>query len=1316
MKNKIGLPIVFLTFLCLFPSLSPAATSNIPDWARLARTGGFDAWIEMTDQEINSLINTRVTENVSVLEVDSGLSRYLNDAQFQNQITFLNRVVTAAKNKNLRSVVYFPALEVITPNGETVPNTMFKDHPGWIQKGINGSPNVFYGSQEVWVEPKAESAWLSPNTGYKQYFIDRVKRLAATGLDGIWMDVPIYLGTGSLWSGAEPAAKTAFLAWSKAKGFNNGNGYITPTVVEDTPRFRTWIRWRHENLASFIEDVRIAAHQVNPNFIVLVENFPADYMDATEAGLDGNYRLSTDNFLHVWEIDSVSNTQAMSWSSVEEFSNKITMYKWARGVDRENPSWAFTYGFQPLDAGLTMGAALTVGVSPFESKTPDMTKTIDTHFRSKWFGFVRDHQQALLNTPRSAKVGIWYSSHTRDFLDFKVGGQYGMYTTTTPPTNDPHWWATEPADSLVPKPHLGGYRGAAHTLIKSHIPFKIINDPGNPAEQLAGIEFLWLPSVAAMSDSTANLIKSFVNNGGTVFATGELPGTLDEMGNARPNSILKDLFNFPAGTSSIERTNTLGKGVAIYNPSVRGSDAFASVGNINKANEVYSTAEQLIKIHVREELVVNTIDGIHIEIGKQSDSKHFLYVLNYSGLKQPIVSSPQQISIFYRAPDGFKVDSASVATPNNNGQAGVLPVTRSAEQVYKIDLTVDQFSLIELKLSPQAATPAAERPALNWLNNERKVAAESGLNFIKNSMRHSNQTPPLSYGIYTNLINNSGLTEIYAHGHHVTAEHMGLMLRASACMGDTTAYQQSYQYVNEVMVDPVYNLVNWAIDRDRYKPLVSLDDGWNNSNAPLDDFRVIRGIIESSFTATIPGAKQLAEKLLTGLYWTTVTDRDHKTALQFPIYPDGLVGYAWDWNGTTDALLTPPAIATGIGKLTTDPIPVDYNDLYVIGEAAKMNPRWLTLLSSATNLLLESEIPFVSGLFYNGYQANDTWTGDFENRDTNQGKHLKTIQTLWIALHLARASQLDPSLLDQQKRSLALTAAKNSLAFFKNFYSINNRIPEYFTFKGLEVAQCTSPNVPNGCLVPNDQNLLNGEARIYALLARLAILLDDKSFATTLIDQKIMTDRISDPNDPRFGLIGASTTGVGNAEAWNILESVLTLCLESSSNATTNPPTTNPPACEVGVDPQNITVGEGTALWWWTDNVASSHINGVNIGSNQNYVWLSPTETTTYTMNAVGTDGSTTSCNTRVIVDSATVPTPVCSIGADPQTITAGQGTALWWWSDNSASASIDQGIGAINVPSDFKWFSPTQTTTYKMTAMGSNGSSTTCETTIVVQ
>ncbi|MCK5831410.1 MAG: DUF4832 domain-containing protein [Methylococcales bacterium] len=78
--------------------------------------------------------------------------------------------------------------------------------------------------------------------------------------------------------------------------------------------------------------------------------------------------------------------------------------------------------------------------------------------------------------------------------------------------------------------------------------------------------------------------------------------------------------------------------------------------------------------------------------------------------------------------------------------------------------------------------------------------------------------------------------------------------------------------------------------------------------------------------------------------------------------------------------------------------------------------------------------------------------------------------------------------------------------------------------------------------------------------------------------------------------------------------------------------------------------------------------------------------------------------------------TPICEMGVDPQIIKRGEGTALWWWSDNLVSASIDNGIGSVTAPSNFTWFHPTQTTTYIMNAVGINGVAISCKTTITVR
>ncbi|MCK5829790.1 MAG: hypothetical protein KAH20_05765 [Methylococcales bacterium] len=162
----------------------------------------------------------------------------------------------------------------------------------------------------------------------------------------------------------------------------------------------------------------------------------------------------------------------------------------------------------------------------------------------------------------------------------------------------------------------------------------------------------------------------------------------------------------------------------------------------------------------------------------------------------------------------------------------------------------------------------------------------------------------------------------------------------------------------------------------------------------------------------------------------------------------------------------------------------------------------------------------------------------------------------------------------------------------------------------------------------------------------------------------------------------------------------------------------NAPTCKLGADPQKIKKGEGSALWWWSDAVASANIDNTigSISTPSGFNWTHPTKTTTYTMTAKGQDGTSTTCQTTIIVEGQVEESPpACEIGADPQTIKLGEGSALWWWTDNASSANIDNGVGSVNMPSDYTWFYPTQTKTYTMNVANDNGTTASCKVTINV-
>jgi len=67
---------------------------------------------------------------------------------------------------------------------------------------------------------------------------------------------------------------------------------------------------------------------------------------------------------------------------------------------------------------------------------------------------------------------------------------------------------------------------------------------------------------------------------------------------------------------------------------------------------------------------------------------------------------------------------------------------------------------------------------------------------------------------------------------------------------------------------------------------------------------------------------------------------------------------------------------------------------------------------------------------------------------------------------------------------------------------------------------------------------------------------------------------------------------------------------------------------------------------------------------------------------------------------------PTASLTAAPDTIDKGQSSTLTWQTTNATDVSIDQGVGTVD-PNGSKQVSPTDSTTYTLTAKGAGGNQT---------
>jgi RHS repeat-associated protein len=148
---------------------------------------------------------------------------------------------------------------------------------------------------------------------------------------------------------------------------------------------------------------------------------------------------------------------------------------------------------------------------------------------------------------------------------------------------------------------------------------------------------------------------------------------------------------------------------------------------------------------------------------------------------------------------------------------------------------------------------------------------------------------------------------------------------------------------------------------------------------------------------------------------------------------------------------------------------------------------------------------------------------------------------------------------------------------------------------------------------------------------------------------------------------------------------------------------TETPSAQISANPETIIIGESSTLSWESENASSCNIDpDIGIVHVSGTVDVSPTETTTYTITATG-PGGTTTADAAVTV---TYPEPTVSLTATPESISIRESSTLSWSSTDADTCEITPDVGTVD-PSGSVDVSPTETTTYTITAIGAGGTTT---------
>ena len=125
-----------------------------------------------------------------------------------------------------------------------------------------------------------------------------------------------------------------------------------------------------------------------------------------------------------------------------------------------------------------------------------------------------------------------------------------------------------------------------------------------------------------------------------------------------------------------------------------------------------------------------------------------------------------------------------------------------------------------------------------------------------------------------------------------------------------------------------------------------------------------------------------------------------------------------------------------------------------------------------------------------------------------------------------------------------------------------------------------------------------------------------------------------------------------------------------------------------------------------TDNDSSTNdaVEYAGLGNSDSKDVTPTRTTTTYTLTVTWLGGTLVS-HVTVRVDGGTVAPRILSFDANPRTIIAGESAILEWTTSDATEVTIDNGVGAVSDDAaGSRPVSPTETTTYTLTATGASG------------
>ncbi|MGD2247141.1 MAG: hypothetical protein PVF58_01960 [Candidatus Methanofastidiosia archaeon] len=484
-----------------------SSTQTPHDWTKTARIADVDFWPDFTEEEIKEGIDKAHQQGISC--VIAWVTSENIDIP-QKDLDALQKAVlyTHQMYPDMKFIVYQAPLEIITENVDKNKDGLLDNgtqaisavHPEWLQVGIDKRKAVFYGDFEFWIGEHDEDVWVCPNDlVYKEKIKESVKKLAETGIDGIWFDAVLFLCNYGDWDN-----NWACHCEDCQQKFYEDTGLTIPEKIVWNSTWKTWILWRQHCIEDFILELSLTAKEVNPDIKIIVEHWHGFDAESTEnAWSPIGLQSVTDVLAHEY----VSASQYKEAYTPVNYLRDIALYNFYRGTDKGHPSWVLAYSESKDGQKMLAASVLQAGCNFYDTVYPDMADSVSLKERTRIFHWVKEYSDYYYGVDPVSNVGVYYSKATIDFYDC-LSEEWEGYQE---------------------------FVGVSMMLLQLHIPYTVVTDL-NDIEQF---DVVLLPDSVCLSDFEKDTLVKFLENGGYVLAIGE-PGYLTEWGQKR-KSILPEL-------------------------------------------------------------------------------------------------------------------------------------------------------------------------------------------------------------------------------------------------------------------------------------------------------------------------------------------------------------------------------------------------------------------------------------------------------------------------------------------------------------------------------------------------------------------------------------------------------------------------------------------------------------------------------------------------------------------------------------------------------------------------------------------------------